>query len=192
MCKEDGCDRPVYCKLRCTKHYHAWLRTDDPEIKPRPRGSLEERFWRYVVKKGEDECWVWIGQKIRGYGRVSKGKRGDSSVGAHRFSWSLHNKQEVPEGMLVMHKCDNPECTNPNHLTIGTAKDNVYDMINKGRKRTVAPIGTENGKALLNEEKVRFIRANHSVSHVKLAKVLGVSPNCIRGVRIGRTWSHIC
>ena len=192
MCKEEGCDKPIYCKLRCMHHYHAWLRTDDPDIGRRPRASLEDRFWKYVVKKGENECWEWTGQKLRGYGRISKGRRGENSVSAHRVSWSLHNKQEIPAGMFVMHKCDNPECTNPNHLMIGTAKDNSQDMINKGRKRTVAPLGEENGKALLNEEKVRIIRANPDIPHAKLGRMLGVSPNCIRGVRIGRTWSHIC
>lgn len=191
MCKEDGCSNPVYVNGLCTKHYSAWIKTDDPSIKRKPRASIEERFWRYVVRKGDQECWQWTGQKIRGYGRLSKGSRSESSVGAHRFSWEIHNNQKIPENMLVMHKCDNPECTNPKHLMIGTPKDNVQDMISKGRKVNVIPVGVENGKALLNEDKVRFIRQNPLVSHVKLAKILGVSPGCIRGVRIERTWSHV-
>ena len=89
-----------------------------------------------------------------------------------------------------MHKCDNPCCVNPNHLTIGTPKENTQDMIAKGRKRVVSPKGEGNGKSLLDEEKVRFIRSS-TLNHAELGRQLGVSPNCIRGVRIGRTWSHI-
>ncbi len=89
-----------------------------------------------------------------------------------------------------MHKCDNPCCVNPKHLTIGTPKENCHDMIAKGRKRTVAPKGEGNGKSLLDKEKVRYIRES-KLNHAALGRELGVSPNCIRGVRIGRTWSHI-
>ena len=92
--------------------------------------------------------------------------------------------------MFVMHKCDNPDCCNPEHLIIGTPKENTQDMIAKGRRRLVAPLGAENGKSVLNEEKVKFIRSS-DFSHTKLAKLLEVSPNCVRGIRIGRTWAHI-
>ncbi len=92
--------------------------------------------------------------------------------------------------MHIMHLCDNPICVNPKHLRLGTAKDNTQDMIQKGRKRTVAPKGDLNGKAILDEEKVRLIRES-KLNHAELGRQLGVSPNCIRGVRIGRTWSHI-
>ena len=89
-----------------------------------------------------------------------------------------------------MHKCDNPECTNPEHLILGTPKQNTQDMIAKGRKRTVAPVGLGNGKSILNEEKVRLIRQS-DLPHTVIAKQLGVSVGCVRGVRTGRTWSHI-
>jgi hypothetical protein len=73
---------------------------------------------------------------------------------------------------------------------IGTPKENTQDMIAKGRKKVVTSSGDKNGKSILNEEKVKFIRAS-DLSHAKLAKQLEVSASCVRGVRVGRTWSHI-
>lgn len=163
---------------------------DSKFIKSKPHAPLEERFWRFVDKKSDNECWNWLGQKIRGYGRISVGKRGESSLGAHRFSWQMHSKKYIPKGMFVMHSCDNPSCVNPKHLSLGTPKDNSDDMILKGRKKIVVPVGENNGKAIINADIVRQIRAS-DMNHTALGRLLGVSPNCVRGVRTGRTWKHI-
>jgi len=188
LCNVDGCEKFVHAKNLCANHYHRLKVYGDLNVSSKPRGTIEERFWKFVVKK--ESCWSWIGNKASGYGRVSAGKHSEGYVLAHRFSWELHNKQKIPEGMFVMHKCDNPECTNPEHLMIGTPKENTQDMIAKGRKRVVTSSGDKNGKSILDEEKVRFIRAS-DLPHAQLAKLLEVSPSCVRGVRIGRTWSHI-
>jgi hypothetical protein len=150
--------------------------------------STQDRFFKFVVKKGPNDCWLWSGVKdTSGYGKFSLyAKR----VGSHRFSYELATNQKIPSGMVVMHKCDNPKCVNPSHLSIGTHKENTQDMIAKGRKRVVAPKGEGNGKSLLNEEQVRTIRTS-KLSHAAMARELGVSPNCVRGVRTGRTWTHI-
>ena len=188
LCSVDGCEKVVHGKNLCANHYHRFKVYGDLNVSNKPRGTTEERFWKFIVKN--ESCWNWTGNKENGYGRVSVGKHLDGYVLAHRFSWELHNQQKIPEGMFVMHKCDNPECCNPEHLMLGTPKENTQDMIAKGRKRVVAPLGTENGKSVLNEEKVRFIRSS-DLSHAKLAKELEVSASCVRGVRIGRTWAHI-
>jgi hypothetical protein len=175
----------------CYKHYVRQKTHGTTEVRKYSRGTLEERFWNFVDKKSQDECWHWIGQILsNGYGRISLGAKKDGSEGAHRVSWKLHNKKDIPDGMYVMHKCDNPSCVNPNHLSIGTPKDNTQDMIGKGRKKVVSPKGEGNGKSLLDAEKVRLIRSS-TLNHAALGRQLGVSPNCIRGVRTGRTWSHI-
>ena len=110
-------------------------------------------------------------------------------MGAHRYSYVLAHGN-IPPRKIVMHTCDNPRCVNPKHLVLGTPKDNTRDMIQKGRKRTVAPKGNENGKAKLTPAIVREIRASKE-NHAALGRRLGFSANAIRGVRIGRTWSHV-
>jgi hypothetical protein len=188
MCIVENCTNQNYSSTLCEKHYVRFKKYGDPLGGVKNHASPEERFKRFLIKS--DGCWKWSGKKNNGYGVLSKGSRKDGYFLAHRFSWELYNKQKIPEGMFVMHKCDNPECCNPDHLMIGTPKENTQDMIAKGRKRVVAPLGTENGKSVLNEEKVRFIRSS-DLPHAKLAKLLEVSPSCVRGVRIGRTWAHI-
>jgi hypothetical protein len=92
--------------------------------------SLVERMENFTVKT--NGCWKWTGGKTaQGYGNIWF----DGSLRrANRIRWQLCFG-EIPEGMLVLHKCDNPECTNPDHLFIGTQKDNMQDMIQKGRGR---------------------------------------------------------
>lgn len=190
-CVIEDCLDEVVSWGYCQKHYVRVKKYGSPHAKKNDHSTLEARFWRFVTKKPEAECWEWQGQKLsNGYGRISLGAKELGAEGAHRVSWRLANKKEIPQGLYVMHQCDNPSCVNPNHLTIGTAKDNTQDMIRKGRKKTIAPLGEENGKSLLNAEKVLLIRAS-TLNHAALGRQLNVSPNCIRGVRTGRTWSHI-
>lgn len=88
-----------------------------------------ERFWGYVDKGGD--CWLWTaGCFKRGYGAFAyEGKRPGY---AHRFSYELHHGP-IPEGKLVMHKCDNRKCVNPEHLKAGTQRDNIRDSMAKDR-----------------------------------------------------------
>lgn len=97
------------------------------EFNPR---DYETRFWKYVSALSDDECWIWMGSLRRGYGRISI--RHSYSIPAHRFSWELH-RGSIPNGLDVCHTCDVPACVNPNHLFLGTAKDNIRDMILKER-----------------------------------------------------------
>lgn len=89
---------------------------------------LRTRFWDRVDKSGE--CWLWFGKiEWDGYGRVKyKGK----SYRAHRVAWELVNG-EIEDGLLVLHRCDNPLCCNPSHLFLGTQQDNMTDKKQKGR-----------------------------------------------------------
>ncbi len=91
-------------------------------------GDLNRFFSK--IKKTK-KCWGWTGTKHQfGYGSFSfKSKK----INAHRFSYIVHCGP-IPNGMCVLHKCDIPECVNPDHLFLGTQKDNMEDMASKGRK----------------------------------------------------------
>ncbi len=138
-------------------------------------------------------CWEWTGAVgSDGYGRTwFNGK----SWMAHRLSYHLMSKPwmqaEIPEGMFVCHECDNPLCINPGHLFVGSADDNNKDMARKGRAR--GPLGESNGNSKLTKEDVLMIvqsvRGGSPVAEV--ASEFGVTPNNIKAICDGTTWSHI-
>jgi hypothetical protein len=104
---------------------------------PKNGGPVSERFWRYVSKPVLEGCWEWTGAKDQsGYGRLASrtpdGRR--TTVMAHRVSWEIHHGP-IPPGLNPCHRCDNRGCSNPDHLFLGTQKDNVHDAIAKGRIR---------------------------------------------------------
>lgn len=88
-----------------------------------------KRFWDKVDVGLDDECWNWTAFKRAGYGRF---RFNGKSLLAHRMAWLLMNG-EIPDGMVVMHSCDNPSCCNLKHLSLGTQKENVEDMAMKKR-----------------------------------------------------------
>jgi hypothetical protein len=93
-------------------------------------GTLERNFWPRIQKT--EGCWLWMGWTIRrGYGQITLAKK---RILTHRLSYTLAYG-EIPEGMLVCHKCDTPRCVNPSHLFLGTPLDNARDMVAKGRGR---------------------------------------------------------
>lgn len=90
----------------------------------------EKRFFEKIKKT--KNCWNWIGVKnIKGYGYF---KIDGKKVKAHRFSFKLFNGF-IPDGKIIMHICDNRKCVCPNHLRVGTVKENNIDMAKKGRVR---------------------------------------------------------
>lgn len=110
------------------------------------RQSLEARFWAKVQKS--DGCWEWTGALHQsGYGMIGLGSRQAGIDRAHRVSFRLHFS-EIPEGLIVCHRCDNRRCVRPDHLFLGTHKDNSDDKWIKGRAST-PPIhhGSSNPRA---------------------------------------------
>ena len=92
---------------------------------------LRESFLAKIAKirRSRQECWMWSQRPC--YGRVQWRSHGDA---AHRYSWKHFNKLDIPEGMVVMHTCDNPPCVNPWHLKLGTHSDNLNDCRRKRRR----------------------------------------------------------
>lgn len=120
--------------------------------------STAERFWKYVNKKEEDECWKWEGSVDPfGYGHFYINEKDDY---AHRASYFL-TYGEIPDRMYVLHMCDNPICVNPKHLFLGTQKDNMQDMLYKGRS----------GKAVLTYDIVKEIRGRYDNSNMALREL---------------------
>lgn len=97
--------------------------------------AIEERFWRFVAPMMDDRgCWEWSGNRTpKGYGQMASHRQGHP-VMAHRVSYQIHSGP-IPEGMCILHKCDNRSCVNPTHLRVGTYADNTRDMYDKGRHR---------------------------------------------------------
>lgn len=109
-----------------------------------PFTPIHLRFWRRV-SQSSCGCWIWEGSKDGGgYGMIST-VRGHAPAKAHRISWEMRNGP-IPEWMVVCHKCDTPACVNPEHLFLGTQKDNVRDCVAKGRLNPESTLNLRPGR----------------------------------------------
>lgn len=145
-----------------------------------------ERFWSKVNKGGDEECWHWVrGKDKDGYGIFWLN---NTNIRAHRLAFILANGQ-IPKNMFVCHRCDNPSCVNPAHLFAGSSRDNINDMMAKGRTLK----GENSNGAKLKEDQVTEIKGIYStgkVSSRQMAKRFGVSKNTILRIVNGDTWGH--
>jgi len=165
-------------------------------MSPRPIDALT-KFQSKHIPVTETGCWLWTSSlSHNGYGQFgSKGK----CIRAHRFSWELKNGP-IPKGMCVCHKCDTRSCVNPDHLFIGTIKENIADKVRKNRQArgeslAIAQgnrlkVGERTNSVVLTKNQVIAIR-NESGSHAKIAKKYGVSSSAIFNVISRKTWKHV-
>ncbi len=156
---------------------------------------IQERFWAKVRKGGPDECWEWVGAtKQGGYGLFGKSNvTNTSSRLAHRVSFEISNGK-IPKHICVLHRCDNPPCVNPNHLFLGSHRDNTQDMIEKGRWRGgIKPRGQAHPNSKLTEQNVFDIKYRLSIGEPvrAIAKIYGVSFGLISHIKRGRAWSYL-
>jgi hypothetical protein len=181
------------------------------------RAAPEVRFWRLVEKT--DHCWNWTGAKtIDGYGRFRIDKR---QMLPHRWIWTNLLRKNIPDGMYLCHTCDNPSCVNPDHLFVGTPKDNAQDRVKKGRSNTVSGErhgsktmphrvargdrngmrvhpnsvlrGSANACSKITEEDVLEIRRRYEAgeTQVKLSDEFGINKSHVSRIILRYCWSHI-
>jgi len=164
-----------------------------------PRPPITFRLWSKVDKSsGPDGCWIWIGCKASsGYGQIGRGRRGEGQMPTHRLAWELTNGP-IPDGLWVLHKCDNPPCCNPAHLFLGTRTDNMRDCSAKGRllaQSNPAHLarGSRHGVAKLKESDIPTIRKRLAYGDLQwdIARDYGVTQTAIWSVKTGKTWKHV-
>jgi hypothetical protein len=141
-------------------------------------------FWEHVVKR--EGCWGWTWHTdAPGYGVIHFQKR---LILAHRLSWELHCGP-IPDGLCVLHECDNPPCSNPAHLFLGTKPDNNRDRAAKGR----SALGSRSGAAKLTETLVTDLRRRRAAGAtiISLATELGMDRATVSDAISGKSWSHV-
>ena len=147
-----------------------------------------ERLNKYVDKESSS-CWLWLGSvRSSGYGYFRRTENGIVvRKSAHRYFYTEY-KGEIPEGLYILHTCDNPLCVNPEHLYAGTAKQNAQDR--EGRQRGQHVKGENQGSSKLTDQDILNIRAS-SDSQRKLAKQYNVSQHTIWCIVNHITWRHV-
>lgn len=140
------------------------------------------------IEKKENGCWEW--QKARhrqGYGHFAYKRK---VCLAHRMSWILHNGP-IDDSILVLHKCDNPPCCNPDHLFLGTDKDNFIDAVSKGRIKRCK--GEQHYYSKLTENDVLKIRqmASEGMLHEVIASEFNISKKYVSSISTRRNWKHV-
>jgi hypothetical protein len=184
---------------------------------PQTTQELKQKLLRYIKKLyGEDSCWEWQGCRHHtGYGVIQYKNKQHRT---HRLMYQLF-VEEVPNGLLVCHKCDNPPCCNPRHLFVGSYRDNLMDAFKKGRIKTgdesssrihrdsfpsgdkhwmrlypeKVPRGDKSPRAKLSSSNVLELRRLRSegVKITDLARKFGVSDTHVKYIIYRKSWTHI-
>lgn len=147
--------------------------------------EVRERIEANVRKNEATGCWLWqAGVDGCGYGQL---RVNGPKEKAHRAAYRIF-KGDIPPGMCVCHTCDTPACCNPDHLFLGTAKDNAVDRASKGRGGYLK--GTANGRAKLTDSDVVFIRSS-CMTGAALGRMFGISKNMACRIKTGKAWTHL-
>lgn len=150
--------------------------------------SLSEKLAEKTIRQGA--CLIWTGMKDHhGYGMVKLAGRMQR---AHRLMYGVHHG-EIPDGLVVMHSCDNPSCVEISHLSAGTQRDNIDDMVEKGRSRRL--LGEMNPKSKFTRDQIseirrRFIKYDRVHGAAPMAREFSVSKTAILDVIHRKNWSH--
>ena len=147
--------------------------------------SLQERLQKRLLP-GPNGCLEWQGyRKPKGYGTIGSGGQYGKMLRTHRVAFEEANGS-IPDGMCVLHSCDNPPCCNPDHLFLGVDVDNVADRDAKGRTAK----GEKNGSAKLTREQVEAIRVDSRL-HREIAVDYGVCRSQVSYIKRGAYWRGV-
>lgn len=150
--------------------------------------STADRIDYYSKQSGE--CIEWTGATIRSKAYKDYGvcRVDGKQMLAHRAAYLVAHGS-IPDGLFVMHTCDNPLCVNPDHLTVGTHADNMHDMVAKGRSHPGEKCGTA---ILSNREAIDiFARTKNNEPNKKIAQDYGISVATVRAIKNEKRWSSI-
>ena len=159
--------------------------------------QFKERFEDKYIPEPNSGCWLWnTTVNNAGYGIV---KNNNKVMVAHRASYELYC-EPIPDGMIICHKCDNRSCVNPDHLFVGSYKDNTHDMISKGRRYTgdrsvimrgnTNSQGSKNASAKLTEKQVIAIYRDTRTAK-EIAADYSINANGVYRIKNGTRWKHI-
>jgi DNA-binding transcriptional regulator YiaG len=187
-CAVDSCEGKHYGRGWCKYHYQRSYLSGALEERPRSmvqRGaSMDERLRSSGWNVTSSGCWEWSGSRNHaGYGQIAGGRTAAGKprpLLAHRAAYSIW-VGEIPDGLVVRHKCDNPPCINPDHLEVGTLADNSRDAV----KRMRTANGENKRSHRLTDQEVQAIREGYAPGSVKqadLAAMYGVSQQLISSI----------
>jgi len=146
-------------------------------------------FWAKVTVRDADECWLWGNSTMNsGYGNFWSPSHG-RPVGARQMSFMIE-VGAIPEGLCVLHNCDNKLCCNPAHLRLGTKKENTADMFKRGRN---PDLKGEKNHSKLTDEKVMDLRRRWAdgESQYSLGRAFGINPSTAYRIASGQRWTHL-
>lgn len=147
----------------------------------------KQRFEEKVGRPTSKGCWPWIGARLTtNYGAF---RLGGKTVPANRAAYMIY-RGEIPKGMYVCHTCDDRGCVNPKHLWLGTPRENVIDMVKKGRCKITRLTGSRHPQAKLKEADIPKIKKlkSRGMTERKIAKLFEVSQRTIWGVLHRQVW----
>lgn len=195
-CTFRGCVNEAHALGYCQAHYKQSKRGNG--LKPLQQqfhGLSEIDRFKARLAVQPNGCWKWMGSILKKTDRPQREWYGQwrNTAGkhevTHRAAWRLL-VGPIPTRACVLHRCDNAQCCNPDHLFLGTQADNVKDMWDKGRAKPGTSLGEAHGMSKLNGESVRDILSS-PLRGVDLAKKYGVSKTTITDIRKRRIWAHI-
>ena len=150
-----------------------------------------DRFYSKVVKR-ESGCWEWSGAKFdSGYGMFCLSGRKRKTYATHRISWMIASGLDIPSGRWICHTCDNRLCVNPDHLYLGTPRDNNMDTVKRGRANRL--VGSDCPWSKVTEAQVLEILAS-DYGHgecKRLAAKFGIHQSQVSHIRRGKRWPHM-